>query len=400
MKLRSLAMTVAGLVIFAASSLAQIWTLEGNVIGTDGKPVVGAVVKIHRTDVKWDAQTKTDKRGHYIHSGVPYGGIFDVSIVINGENAATQKGVHSAMGDHPPTDFDLRKTVNTSNPATQALIQKAVETGQIPDELKRQMTPEQQEALKSQMAESKGKIQKQTALNASFNEGVTALQAANAPGAAADVKAQQYQAAVTALEKAGEIDPKQPAVWANLGDAYLGLASTKTGADFDQATAKGIDAYNKSLELKPDDPATHNNYALALAKAKKYPEAEAELRKAAELDPPSAYLRFYNLGALLSNVGQAEPASKAFKAAIDSAPDNPKNAPAYYQYGLSLAGQATVDEKTGKFTFPPGTLEAFQKYLELTPSGPDAQACKDMIAQLGGSVQTTFTNPNAAKKKK
>ena len=55
MKLRRLGMTIAGLVIFAASSLAQITTLEGNVIGTDGKPVVGAEVKIHRMDVKWDA---------------------------------------------------------------------------------------------------------------------------------------------------------------------------------------------------------------------------------------------------------------------------------------------------------------------------------------------------------
>jgi tetratricopeptide (TPR) repeat protein len=177
------------------------------------------------------------------------------------------------------------------------------------------------------------------------------------------------------------------------------LASTKTGPEFDDATAKGIDAYNKSIALKPDDPATHNNYGLALAKAKKYTEAEAELRKAADLDPATAYSRFYNLGALLSNIGQAAPASKAFKAAIDAAPDNPKNAESYYQFGLSLAGQATVD-KDGKFVFPPGTLEAFQKYLEMAPTGPNAQACKDMIAQLGGSIETNFKNPNAAKKKK
>jgi len=399
MKLRTLAMTVVGLVIFAASSLAQIWTLEGTVTGTDGKPVVGAVVKIHRTDVKWDAQTKTDKRGHYIHSGVPYGGIFEVSVVINGENAATQKGVHSAMGDHPPTDFDLRKSISTNNPATQALMQKAMETGQIPDELKRQMSPEQQEALKQQMAESKGRIQKQSALNASFGEGVTALQAANAQGASADVKAQQYPIAVAALEKAAEIDPKQPAVWANLGDAYLGLAGTKTGPDFDAATTKGIDAYNKSIELKPDDPATHNNYGLALAKAKKFPEAEAELRKAADLDPTHAYKNFYNLGALLSNIGQAEQASKAFKAAIDSAPDNPANSDAYYQYGINLVAQATVD-KDGKYVLVPGTIEAFQKYLALAPTGPYAQSCKDTIAQLGGGIQTNFANPNAAQKKK
>ncbi|MEI9971758.1 MAG: hypothetical protein WDO73_06715 [Ignavibacteriota bacterium] len=51
-----------------------------------------------------------------------------------------------------------------------------------------------------------------------------------------------------------------------------------------------------------------------------------------------------------------------------AAPDNPKNAEAYYQYGLSLAGQATVD-KEGKFVAPPGTLDAFNKYLALAPNG-------------------------------
>ena len=87
-------------------------------------------------------------------------------------------------------------------------------------------------------------MQKQKALNASFNEGVTALQAA-ATQTTPEAKAQQYQAAVTALEKAGELDPSQPAVWANLGDAYLGLAGTKTGPDFDATTAKGMEDYNK-----------------------------------------------------------------------------------------------------------------------------------------------------------
>jgi tetratricopeptide (TPR) repeat protein len=396
MKLRSLAVTVAGLVIFATSALAQIATMEGTVTGVDGKPVQGAVVKIHRTDIKWDAQLKTDKKGHYIHTGVPLG-TFEVSVLVDGKEMDKVNGVRSAMGDHPPLDFDLRKTVKTSENKN-AMVAQAMQTGEVSDDLKKQLTPEQQAALKKSMEENKGKMQKQKALNDAFNEGLTALQAAPTQ-TTPDAKAQQYQTAVTALEKASTLDTTQPAVWSNLGDAYIGLAGTKTGGEFDDATAKGIDAYNKAIALKPDDPATHNNYGLALAKAKKYPEAEAELRKAAELDPPTAFQRFYNLGALLSNIGQAEPASKAFKAAIDAAPDNPKNAESYYQYGLSLAGQATVD-KEGKFVAPPGTIEAFQKYLTLAPTGPNAQPCKDMITQLGGSIQTTYANPNAPKKKK
>ena len=101
----------------------------------------------------------------------------------------------------------------------------------------------------------------------------------------------------------------------------------------------------------------------------------------------------------MSNIGQSEAAGKAFKAAIDAAPDNPKNAESYYQYGISLVAQATVD-KDGKFVAPPGTVEALQKYLTLAPTGPHAQECKDTLTTLGGSIQTTFTNPNAPPKKK
>ncbi|MEI9971759.1 MAG: tetratricopeptide repeat protein [Ignavibacteriota bacterium] len=79
------------------------------------------------------------------------------------------------------------------------------------------------------MADNKGKMQKQKALNESFNEGLAALQAAQAPSQTADAKAQQYQTAVTALQKASDLDATQPAVWSNLGDAYVGLAGTKTG---------------------------------------------------------------------------------------------------------------------------------------------------------------------------
>ncbi len=396
MKFRSLAMTIAGLVICAASAFAQITTIEGTVIGLDGKPVVQAEVRIHRTDIKWDAKLKTDKKGHYIHTGVPAGGIFEISVVIDGKEADKLGNFKSTLGDHPPTDFDLRKNA-AANAGKNEMVKQAMETGQVSDDLKKQLTAEQKAALDKSMKDNKEKMQKNKALNDAFNEGFAALQAAPQQ-ATPEAKAQQYQTAVTALVKASELDATQPAVWSNLGDAYSGLVIGKTGPEFDETLAKGIAAYTKSIELK-DDPATHNNYGLLLAKAKKYPEAEAELKKAAELDPASAFQRYYNLGALMSNIGQSEAAGKAFKAAIDAAPDNPENAESYYQYGISLVAQATVD-KDGKFVAPPGTVEALQKYLTLAPTGPHAQECKDTLTTLGGSIQTTFTNPNAPPKKK
>jgi hypothetical protein len=63
-------------------------------------------------------------------------------------------------------------------------------------------------------------------------------------------------------------------------------------------------------------------------------------------------------------------------------------------------GKAQVDNKTGKISPPPGTADEFQKYLQLKPDGPNAQASKDMLAQLGETVGTKYSNPNVDKKKK
>lgn len=386
MTLRSWALTAASLFALATTALAQITTLEGTVTGADGKPVVGAIIKIHRTDVKWDATTKSDKHGHYIHTGVPLGGTFEVTLVVDGKDVDKVNGVKVSLGEHPPTDFDLRKQASANNAQTQALIQQAMQTGQISDDLKRQMSPEQRAQLEKQMAAQSAQLKKNKQLNDSFNEGMTALQA------------KQYDVAAAALEKAAEVDTTQPAVFANLGDAYTGFAKGKTGPDFDNAMNKAIAAYNKAIELKPDDPGTHNNYGLALAQDKKYPEAEAELKKAAELDPATAYQRYYNLGALLSNNGQMDQAGKAFKSAIDSAPDNPKNAEAYYQYAMTQVAQCA--EKEGKYVCPPGTVEMLQKYLALAPSGQHAPDATETMKALGGTIETNFKNPNAAPPKK
>ena len=78
---------------------------------------------------------------------------------------------------------------------------------------------------------------------------------------------------------------------------------------------------------------------MALGKAKKFPEMQAELKKAAELDPPKAGQYYYNLGAMLVNAGQSEPAGQAFKKAIEL---DPKHADSYYQLGVHLIGKASI----------------------------------------------------------
>jgi len=380
MKFRNLAVAAAATTMLALTSFAQITTIEGDVKGEDGKPIDKAQIKITRTDIKGNYDTKTNKKGHYLYMGLPMG-TYDVQVLVDGKVRDGQKGVRTRPGDPIPVNFDLH-AAQADAATQQAQMQKAVETGQLTDDLKRGLTKEQIAEREKMIKAESEKNKKRNELNQAFNDGMTAM------------NAKQYDTAITNFEKAAEVDPAQTVIWAQLGEAHIKLAEGKTGPDFDAQVQKAIESYNKAVELKPDDPATHNNFALALGKAKKYPEMQAELKKAAELDPPNGGKYYYNLGAMLVNAGQGEAAGEAFKKAIEL---TPTYADAYYQYGVTLVGQAKIDTATGKVTPVPGTVEAFQKYLELAPTGQWAQASKDMLTSLGTTLETNFTDPNAKK---
>ena len=222
---------------------------------------------------------------------------------------------------------------------------------------------------------------KNKALNDAFNGGKEAMLAKN------------YQGAVESFEKGSVMDPNQHVIWANLADAYVGLATTKTGDEQQAALAKALEAFQKAIAIKPDDSAYHNNYALALAEAKKFDEAQAELGKAAQLDPPNAGKYFYNLGAVLVNTGQNVAAEQAFKKAIEV---NPDYADAQFQYATQLSAKLTTD-KDGKVIAPEGMQAALEKYLSLQPEGQFAEAAKSMLQMIGATIQTNYQNPNAKK---
>ena len=101
----------------------------------------------------------------------------------------------------------------------------------------------------------------------------------------------------------------QHVVWGNLADAYVGRAkATPAGKDAD--LAKAAEAYQKAIAIKADDAAYLNNYALVLAQQKKFDEAQAQLTKAAQVDPPNAGKYYFNLGAVYVNTGNMDPGDR------------------------------------------------------------------------------------------
>ena len=377
-RLKTVALSAAAFLIFTSAALAQVSSIEGDVKGPDGAPLKGALVKIDRKDIKGHYQVKSDKKGHYFHTGLPLGS-YKLTVEVDGKEMDSMDNVRTSLGDSTVINFDLQKRAQE-----QQSLAKAAESGTLTKDQERGMTGEQKAALEKASKERSQALAKNKALNDAFNEGMQAMQG------------KQWDAAITAFNKANEIDPKQTVIWAQLADAYMQSSTQKTGADQQAAMDKGLEAFTKAIEIKPDDAAYHNNYALALAKAKKIPEAQAELTKAAQLDPPNAGRYYYNLGAVLVNTGQNDAAGEAFKKAIDM---DPNYADAQYQYGMFLLGKAQVTPE-GKVIPAEGTKEALQKYLDLKPNGPYADSAKGALASIEGTVATTYQNPSAQTTKK
>lgn len=355
-KARTLWLALPVSLLFSALCFAQTVAIQGDAKGEDGKPLVGAVIKIERTDVKQTLQTKTDKKGHYFYGGLQPGGVFNVTIEVGG------KVVDAATGIKPngttDVNFDLKAQAAKAN---------------NPEEQEKGMTPQQKAEYEKNKKAQEAALAKNKELNDAFNAGMEAE------------TAKKYDAAIEAFEKGVMLAPTQHVIWSHLADNYGNRSTTNEPEDMKKADLdKAIADYQKAIELEPREATYHNNYALILVRAKKLDEAKAELNKAATLDPSSAGKYYYNLGAVMANTNQNDAAEDAFKKSADSG-----YAEAYYQYGLVLMGKATASAD-GKITPAPGTVEAFQKYIQAAPTGPNVEAAKQLLTTLGSGVQTSF----------
>ena len=83
MKFRNLVVAATGALFLALTSFAQISAIEGDVKGEDGQPLVKAVIKLTRTDIKGSYKCDTNKKGHYFYNGLPLG-TYNVTVEVDG----------------------------------------------------------------------------------------------------------------------------------------------------------------------------------------------------------------------------------------------------------------------------------------------------------------------------
>ena len=354
------------LALGARPAAAQFGQMRGSVVGEDGQPAAGIVISIDREDIRGHYEVKTDDKGNFFHAGLPLGR-FTVSVVMGGKKVFTQGNVQTRMSDAVNVSINLREERARTEAQAAGL--------QIPAEQGGKLTEEQMAAIEAAAAERDEAIKKRQELMSKFGVAMEAM------------KNKDFDTAIPTFQAASEVDPTQHVVFAQLGEAYSGKAGqTRDAAEKKELLLKSTDAYKKAIEINAADASYHNNYALALVNLGQVEEAQAELVKAAELDATNAGQYYFNLGAVLVNTGHMQEAADAFKKSTEA---NPNFADGYFQLGVTLIGMATVDPKTGAMIPPPGTKEALEKYVQLAPTGPNAEASKSLIDTLGTAVTTS-----------
>lgn len=366
-------LAVLTLTLVASIGFAQTGSLQGKVVDANGQGVQGAMVYIERIGVRGNYKVKSNKRGRYFHAGLPLGN-YNVRLEIDGKEVWKVGNYPMKLGESEPLDFDLGE-IQQQQQAAQSGAGPSKEQLSAMSEAQRKEYDKQRKAREQQISKNKQ-------LNTAFNAAMEAK------------RLEDWGTAVQHFKAAAEIDPEQDVVWGNLAEALSGMVRTKTGAERDTVGEEAIAAYRKAFELKPD-PAYRNNLGLMLIRLGRVDEGSAELETAAEMAPENAGTYYFNLGATMVNTGNTDRAIDAFQKATVAQPDF---ANAYYQLATVLVGTAKMNED-GSVVPAPGTVEAYQKYLELEPQGPYAASAQAMVQSLSGTLETTFEQPKKRRKK-
>ena len=347
--------------------------IRGQVLNLEGKPWTD--LKVESTDEQGGKnETKTDQKGNYNLSSLRHG-VHVVSVYLPNQTQPYVVKVAVPGGQDVVFDFNFKDIVSKQNPQYAEAMKKQEEEKQKFESVKTHFAAGN--AALDQMRQVKNDLQK-----------APADQRDTLKQKLADLSNQATTEFQAAQKGAGEKDSNQPLFWAKLGEAY----------DLAGRNDEAANAYQQAVTLKPDVAGYYNNLGNVLAKGGKIEEAKAAYMKSAELDPVNAAQAWRNFGIVLYNAGRMKEAVEPLKKATEL---DPKSAQAWYLLAATLVG-AMEFKKEGTEMKPvilPGTVEAYQKALELDPNGPYGAQAKqglDALQQIAPGIKTSI----GARKKK
>jgi tetratricopeptide (TPR) repeat protein len=329
--------------------------VSGEMKDVSGNLSPNVTVTFTNTTTKQTYDAVTDARGRFTRGGVPAG------------------------------NYSVTFTFNRQVVYETVLVLSGGQDAMLNVNFKELQAKEGQDAEEAAKKAAEGRA-KFTEMKARFDAGNAALDAAKATKAQmdkmprADRASLQPQVAAStgtaitefnaALGTLGPTDSNRGLVLARLGEAY----------EITEKYAEAASTYQLAVAAKPD-PASYNNLGNSLARTGKVDDALVAYQKAIELDPTNTAMYWRNFSVGLYNSNRIKESLEPLKKATQA---DPKNAQAWYLLGAALVYTMEYKQEGDK-TIPimqEGTIEAYQKAIELDPGGPYAAQAKDGLEAL------------------
>jgi tetratricopeptide (TPR) repeat protein len=237
-----LPLAVGGILGISGRGMAQTAGIEGEVIVVqpDGSrvPAVNALIELYRLDVRGKYQTKTDKRGHFAHIGLPYG---RYAIVVSGEGLTPYYEYNVRIP--PPGEATLRRTIEMvpgdgRRPTLEEIQQAVARSGQAGAP-----APQMTEAERKRLEEQARQVEEQRKRAARDEEMIKQFNAANELA-----RAGKYEEAIPLYKSALETSPDHPQLYVvmiRMAEAYHNLGVERFN-NREREAAK--DAFNLAIE--------------------------------------------------------------------------------------------------------------------------------------------------------
>lgn len=200
-----------------------------------------------------------------------------------------------------------------------------------------------------------------------------------------EIRTAKYADIDSMMTKDTGLKPDEALLWDNLGYAQGGEKK------YDDA----ITSYKKAIDLETASKkprmevigVAQAGLGEVYARTGKVPEANAAYDAAAKADPTRASLHLRNQAVIFF---QEHNTAAQIAAADEAIKTNPNDAILYYIKGQGLVQNATIDPKTNRIVLPDDCTAAYQKYLDLSPSGPYAAEVAGILSQAGQKVSSSY----------